>query len=308
MHADYATRPRFDSGYGKADKEPGKNTVKGIGAEGLWAMDPSKRPINIIGFFTGTLAGGEDEVIAIAAGARTSFKNRIADDRATIKGGLEVLKLAGVSPYTRVDVDKLKALALQSEKEDDKLIRAAGGTGTGGKAVRATADMIRRVVIDHHLARAAWGARGIFLLVNLKNMQVARGVLTTTGGIVASVAFPPLGIVSAAMAGHGAISAAVAKGIAAHLKRDYDEGLQEGIAQLAQDAARAPSTHGGHGGRGRRSNALQAHPAAGFMGFLGQTLGAIPPLGWAIIVTGTAGLGYLALRPASSSSPSSSKA
>ncbi|MEI6357473.1 MAG: hypothetical protein WCP53_10290, partial [Verrucomicrobiota bacterium] len=41
--------------------------VKKIGAKALWAMDPAKRPINVIGFFTGTLAGGEDEVIVVAA-------------------------------------------------------------------------------------------------------------------------------------------------------------------------------------------------------------------------------------------------
>lgn len=288
-----STRPAFEPGYGA----PGKHTVKGIGAEGLWAMDPAKRPIQPMGFFTGTLAGGEDEVIVIAAGARTSFKNRIVEDRATIRGGLAALKAAGVEPYASVNVDALKSGIFQSNKQDAALVRAAGGQGDKQSDVKDAANAIRQVVIDHHLARAAWGARGLYILGNLKGFTVSRGVSGVVSGLLGPVGM----IISGAMAAHGAISGAVMKGIADRLKTDYDEGLQEGIEKLAQDAAKAPSTHAGHAGKGGRSNALQARPAAGFVGFLGQTLGAIPPLGWVAIATGAAGIGYLATRPSSSS-------
>ncbi|MEI6357518.1 MAG: hypothetical protein WCP53_10525, partial [Verrucomicrobiota bacterium] len=175
-----------------------------------------------------------------------------------------------------------------SEKEDDKLIRAGGGSGTGGKAVQATADHIRHVVIANHLAKAAWGARGLCILTNLKVLQEIRGVSSAVTSLIGPVGM----VIAAAMSAHGAISATVAKDIATSLQADLDTGLKEGIAALAADAAAAPapvSSGAPRGRKGRRSDALPANPVAGFADHLGI-------VGWLSIAASVATVSYFAYK------------
>jgi hypothetical protein len=206
------------TGYGDAGSYGAYGaTTKSIGPEALWRMDPATRPINVLGFFTGTMAGGEDEVIAVAQGARTSFKNRPSEDRATIRGGLAVLKAAGVPGYENVDPDAMKSAIIQSKAEDAKLIAASGGGDLKTAAAR-----MRATVSKYGLERAAWGARGLYILALLKGFAAVR----STAGTVVSAVGGVIGMfVSAAMAIHGSVSTNVAKGLAAKFNGYIVEGV-----------------------------------------------------------------------------------
>jgi len=227
-------RPRssfaFD-GVGDTEMGAAKRKAKGVhrSPEQLWRTDPARRPINVLGIFTGTLAGGEDEVIAVAQGGRTSFKNRTAEDRATIRGGLAVLNIAGVRGYGSVNVESLSSKLVQGKQQDQKLIRAAGG----GNTLKAAANHIRGIVSKHGLDRAAWGARGIYILANLKGFAKVRHVAAGVSAI-----FGPIGmLVGAAVEGHGAISAAVAKKLAAKFNTYVTEGIESYKAKVAKKAS-----------------------------------------------------------------------
>lgn len=192
--------------------------------EALWRLDPSKRTIDFWGVFTGTLlAGGEDELIAVAGGAATSFKNRDLEDRATIRGGIDALRAAGVAGYP--DTAKLLSQLIQGPDADQTLIRAAGS----GSTLRAASDHIRRAVITRKVERIAWGARGLYILENLEGFTVVRGVASAT------LAAIPLGVtqlVALAVQAHGAISAAAAQ----EMGLKFQGYIESGVAALAQQA------------------------------------------------------------------------
>jgi hypothetical protein len=203
-------------------------TVANLKPWQLWRMDPASRPINVLGFFTGTMAGGEDEVIVVASGARTSFKNRASDDRATIKAGVEILSALGVEPYTSVNVKALRVAIVQGDKVDKALIQAAGGGGS----LKGAANKIRKAVTKYGKGAetAAWGARGLYLLGLLEGFAVVRG----TASAIAAAAGPIGLAISAAMSGHGAISASVAQAQVAKFQGYVKSGLRDARAALAK--------------------------------------------------------------------------
>jgi hypothetical protein len=223
----------FPRGYGEYDAsfDAYGATVKTLGPEALWRMDPATRPINVLGFLTGTMAGGEDEVIVVAAGARTSFKNRPTEDRATIRGGLAALRLAGAPGYENVDPDSMKSAIIQSKAEDAKLIAAAGGGDLKTAAAR-----MRTTVSKYGLERAAWGARGLYQLELLKGFAEVRA---TAGTIVSAVGGVIGMIVSAAMGIHGSVSSKAAKDLAGKFNKYVAEGVAS--AQPKIDAIKTAS-------------------------------------------------------------------
>lgn len=217
---------------GRRDRKGKGKGKRGIGwpkiaPEKLWSMDPSKRPIDAWGIIGGNLMGGEDEVLAVAKGYRTSFKNRAAEDRATIRGGIAVLHAIGRS---RVHPDSLKSKIIQSKAEDAKLIKAVGG---GAKTRKDAATIMRKRIaaLGPRLARAAWGARGLYILGLLKGFNVARGV-----GAGVSAVFGPIGMaIAAAMSAHGAVISANAKNAAAKFQGWLKSGVAGGAASAGGD-------------------------------------------------------------------------
>lgn len=147
--------------------------------ETLWATPPEKRPISPmaaleaaaiiatapVSAFTGAsslLTAPYTTLIPIAKGARPSGPFRAMEDRATIRGGVTVLRAAGVKGFTRVDPAKLVSGLVATPGDDRKLIAAAGG----GKNLRDAAARIRRVVAKHKLNRAAFASRALFIAGN----------------------------------------------------------------------------------------------------------------------------------------------
>lgn len=66
------------------------NTYAGdMTAKQLWRTDPSMRPVNVLGIVSQT-AGGDDLVVVLAGGAKTSVFTRTLEDRATIPAAAAV--------------------------------------------------------------------------------------------------------------------------------------------------------------------------------------------------------------------------
>lgn len=214
-------------GKGAELKTPG--TIGGRSPEQLWETDPQKRPIGLLGLATGML-GGEDMIVDVARGARTSLLNRAADDRATIRGGLSVLAQAG---HRQVNVEKLSSKLVQGKQQDAALIKAAGGGGS----LRGAADRVRAEVVQAGLARAAWGARGLYLLANVRGMHAVRG---TVAGVV-SLVFPIGTVIGAAMAVHGAVTGQLARAASAQFSRFVAEGLERAQAKQPTPGAFSPA-------------------------------------------------------------------
>lgn len=206
-----------------------------IAPETLWSMDPQRRPVDVWGVISGNLMGGEDEVLAVAKGYRTSFKNRACDDRATIRGGIAVLHAIG---RMRANPDSFRSQIIQGPREDDKLIRAAdpklgGQKGHHGQRLKAAADVMRKRVaaLGPRLARAAWGARGLYILQNLKGFNIARGVASGVSSV-----FGPIGLaISAALTAHGAVISANTKNAAERFQSWLKAGVKGGAAAAKGD-------------------------------------------------------------------------
>ena len=213
------TARRRDRGERAAKLDPGK------GAAALWSTPPEKRKVDVSGIFS-----PEDTIIAMGRGMAPGTGTRL-DQRATIRGGVEVLRALGVAPYRDVDVKQLKSQVSQDIVADTNLVRAAYGRRPLGRvdgkkkqkgpSLKQAADHVRKVVERHHAERAAWGARSLYVYANLKGFFVARSVAAA-----ALQVFPGIGtIVGAAIGGHGAISAAVSKKLSEESARDLQAGL-----------------------------------------------------------------------------------
>lgn len=199
------------------------NTYAGdMTAKQLWRTDPSMRPVSVAGIVAGT-AGGDDLVVALAGGARSSVFIRPLEDRATIAGGIQALKAAGRYQGTSTFPVKL----VQGDGDDQKLVRAARG-----KNLKDAALKIRDAVAKAGLERAAFAARGILILQNLSGFQKVRGV---AAGITAVIG--PIGAaIAAAMGAHGAVTAAIARNLLTRFEQDWKEGLPKAPASPS-DAA-----------------------------------------------------------------------
>lgn len=205
------------------------NTYAGdMTAKQLWRTDPSMRPVSVLGIVTGT-AGGDDLVVALAGGARSSAFIRPLEDRATIAGGIRALKVAGRYQGTSTFPVKL----VQGSGDDEKLIRAAKG-----KTLKDAAMKIRDAVVKAGLERAAFAARGILILQNLSGFQLVRGIAVGIATVAGAV-IGPIGVgIAAAMGAHGAITAAIARKLLSRFEQDWKAGIPK--APAAPTAAAVP--------------------------------------------------------------------
>lgn len=186
------------------------------------------RPVSVLGIVAGT-AGGDDLVVALAGGARTSAFIRPLEDRATIAGGIQALKAAGKYQGDSGFPVKL----VQGEGEDRSLIRAAKGRNLKDAALK-----IREAVVKAGLEQAAFAARGILILQNLSGFQKVRGI---AAGITAVIG--PIGAaIAAAMGAHGAITAAVARNLLSRLEQDWKAGIpRKAVTSTAPIPVSAPA-------------------------------------------------------------------
>mgnify|MGYP001585905566 CR=1 FL=1 len=256
------------SGYGFSGYGAAKRGLfhPGYGPATLWRMDPTKRKLDFSG-----LLSAEDTLVAVARGMQPSFVLRALEDRAAIKGGLTVLRAAGA--YTG-DVSKLKVTVANLPKDDEALLRAAGGGGSGsmGQRLSGAARKVRSKVVQvggDALATAAWGARGLLVLATMPGFLIAH----TAAGI--AVNFVPIvgQIVSAASAGHIAVTQTIAKKVAEELKGNLNAGLRAWKAQAAKrEAAKAAEA-------GRAIAPAAAPAATGWLGYWPWALGALVIIG-----------------------------
>jgi hypothetical protein len=196
------------------------NTYAGdMTAKQLWRTDPSMRPVSVLGIVAGT-AGGDDLVVALAGGARSSAFIRPLEDRATIAGGIQALKAAGRYQGTSTFPVKL----VQGSGDDEKLILAAKG-----RSLKDAAMKIRYAVVKAGLERAAFASRGLLILQNLSGFQKVRGIAAG----IATVTGPIGAIIAAAMGAHGAVTAAVARNLLTRFEQDWKAGIPKVAASSA---------------------------------------------------------------------------
>jgi hypothetical protein len=199
-------------GYGApaAPKKSGGVFTPGYPPEVLWSTPYNKRKVDL----TGVVLGPEETIIAVARGMNPGAMINL-DRRATIKGGLTALKAVGLSD---VDPSRLKVTTLNLPADDKALIRAAGG----GRNLKEAAEAVQRRVAGRGpaLAKAAWGARGLFILGTLPGFQVGRSIASTVVGIFV----PPVG---ALMAAHGAVTGSVATATTDKMTAYLKEGVAE---------------------------------------------------------------------------------
>ena len=253
----------------KKQKECGEGGVgvfsAGASAAALWSMKYSKRKVDVSGAL-----GPEDSIIAVAKGMNPGAMIAL-EDRAVIKGGLMALYLAGLSD---IDPTSLKVTTLNLKKDDEALIRAAGGKVTGlmQKDLTAAADIVRGKVSAQgdNLKTAAWGLRGNYILMTLVGFQMGHATAATILSMI-----PVTAIIGAAMSAHVSISKAVAENVSNQMNYFVKDGMEKYAAslQLAPSIPRVGGGGGGGGGMIRRGGGQ----GAGGGGF---SLSAVPVWGW----------------------------
>jgi hypothetical protein len=254
----------------KKQKECGEGGVgifsAGASAAALWSMTYSKRKVDVSGAL-----GPEETIIAVAKGMNPGAMVGL-EDRAVIKGGLMALYLAGLSD---VDPTSLKVTTLNLAKDDEALIRAAGGKVTGSmqKDLNAAAEIVRGKVSAQgdNLKTAAWGLRGNYILLTLVGFQMGHA----TAAMVLSM-IPVTALIGAAMSAHATISKAVAENVSNQMNYFVKDGMEKYAAalQLAPPNKAGGGTGGG-GGMIRRGGG-QITGGGGF------SLSAVPVWGWVV--------------------------
>ena len=149
-----------------------------------WRTAPEKRPISplvlaeiaaLVGTAPVSSFTGASSLLTlpyttlhpIAKGARPSGPFRAMEDRATIRGGVTVLRAAGVKGY-KADPKTLVSGIVATPADDKKLIAAAGG----GKTLKEAAARIRRVVTRAKLDKAAFASRALFIAGNAVGFDI----------------------------------------------------------------------------------------------------------------------------------------
>lgn len=187
----------------------------------LWNKEPSKRKVDISGLFS-----PEDTIIAVARGMAPGVMSEM-EHRATIRGGLTALKMAGVKGYTKVPVNVLKSTIANLPEDDDRLRKYAGK----GNDLTASAKHIRSVVKKNGLEQAAWGSRQLYVLDNIKGFSVGRAVAAAAAPFV----FPAWGVlISAGLGVQGAISGVIAKQVATDGTNNLKNGLRKAKVKAKQ--------------------------------------------------------------------------
>ena len=267
----------------------------GASPETLWTMAYSKRKADVSGVF-----GPEDTIIAVAKGMNPGLLSGL-EDRAVIKGGLHALFLAGLETK---DPSTMKVTTLNLKKDDEELIRAAGGKITGNvtKDLSSAAKLVRDRVSKEgsSLKRTAWGLRGIYVLGTLVGFQIAHGLTTTVTGIVGAF-FWPVAVASAVIGAHGAISKAIADNIALQMNGYVKSGIMlygEELAKRASAAAKpvvSARTRTTGGARGAAARTMVSGGAGGAGS--GGLLASVPTWGWVLGGLAVAGTtAYLVLK------------
>jgi hypothetical protein len=114
-----------------------------------------------------------------AKGFRPSRSQVRQEFRATITGGLNALKLAGIDPYTTVDVESLPQALKQLKAKDAVLVgsvESLTGKDYGGSLQKASR-AVRKIVIANRLGGVAWPARAAQML----KAGAKRATVGTTG-------------------------------------------------------------------------------------------------------------------------------
>ncbi|MSQ55766.1 MAG: hypothetical protein EXR31_10410 [Betaproteobacteria bacterium] len=256
----------FDGAWGAAQKTRAghRGTLFSAGgtAAQLWNRPPTKRKIDVSGLFS-----PEDTIIAVARGMHPGIAINM-EYRAGIRGGLTALKMAGVKGYTTVNVQKLHSTTLNLPNDDKALIRAAGGgqkVGAGRRrlTLKGAYERIIKIVHLHRLDQAAWGARQLFILQNIKGFQIAHGVAAAAVNVIPGVGQ----VVSAAAAAHIKISSAIARRVSGDAAKNIEAGIksyqawkarrtratrgakgEDGVSLLTADGESSESGEGGEGG------------------------------------------------------------
>jgi hypothetical protein len=260
----------------KKQKECGEGGVgifsAGASAAALWTMKYSKRKVDVSGAL-----GPEDSIIAVAKGMNPGAMIAL-EDRAVIKGGLMALYLAGLS---EANPSSLIVTTLNLKKDDEALIRAAGGKVTGlmQKDLTAAADIVRGKVSAQgdNLKTAAWGLRGNYILMTLVGFQMAHA---TAAMVVGMMPNPITMVVGAVMSAHVSISKAVAENVSNQMNYFVKDGMEKYAAAL-QLAPINPGAGGGGGGGGG-GMILRGGGGGQIAGGGGFSLSAVPVWGWVV--------------------------
>lgn len=154
--------------------------------EKLWMLPMDDRDASLVG-----VVSYQDSVIQVALGAKPGVDSLARlDDRATIRGGLEALYLAGLS---KKDPTSLWVGLNANEDDENALIRAAGVSTKGDrrKNLAKAAQQVRKEVKKKGgktLMRVAWALRALAMLG-------AAGILTVARGSSAAIlSIVPLGV------------------------------------------------------------------------------------------------------------------
>ena len=286
-------------GYGSAyGQDYGKNIVETVGDwftsdsidysyEKLWMLPMDKRDASLVG-----IVSYQDSIVQVALGAKpgTDSLARL-DDRATIKGGLQALYLAGL-----IDKDPSGLFVAATDNKDDEnaLIKAVG-VSTKGDRRKNLAKAAQRVREDvkkkggKPLMRAAWALRALVMLSAAGIFGLARAGTAALLGLfptgITQIAAGAIGFLSSITQGRieGQITkftASAERDIAIVANKQEEKRAKEEAkaAQAALDAAQA-----------QKVAALQT--SVGGEGFFG-----IPWWGWVVGGVALAGTVYVIRR------------
>ena len=141
-----------------------------------------------------------DQLRSMARGARpVGQKLKGLESQATIMGGIQTLKDAGVYPWTLINTSGFPALYFTKKKSREsvhKLLKglvqlAASKTDRGLRIPSASfgAEYVRKKVSDAGLQAPAWAARGVILTQEaLTNQATREKVEKTTGSALSTAA------------------------------------------------------------------------------------------------------------------------
>lgn len=158
--------------------------------EKLWMLPNSKRDASLVGIIS-----YQDSVIQVALGAKagTDSLERL-DDRATIRGGLEALYLAGL---TDKDPTGLWVGLTDNAEDETALIKAAGVSTKGDrrKNLAKAAQKVRKEVKKKGgkpLMRVAWALRAISMMKTTGVLGAVRAGVATIAGLAATAVATPV--------------------------------------------------------------------------------------------------------------------
>jgi hypothetical protein len=258
----------------------------GASPQALWTMPYSKRRVDLSG-----LLGPEESIVAVAKGMNPGAMFAL-EDRAVIKGGLMALFAAGLSTY---DPTPLKITTANLKKDDEAIIKAAGGKLTGNipKDLSTAAEKVRKQVSAQGdgLKKAAWGLRGLYVLSTLVGFQVVSAAVTLGANFIP---IPGVGqVVSAALAAKSGITSDIAENVKNQINGFIETGMTEYAVDAQEAAAKVPTktpTKTTGAPRKTVSGGLQTGGGT-------SVLARVPTWGWVAGAAAVGGIAFVLLRP-----------